>query len=73
MKLSKEKQDEFNKQLQELALQKFDLFCQITGADIELAYVCTQVSKGRTHSSIAKSLGVKRQSVTQRCKRCPKM
>lgn len=70
MKLTEERSEEFDKELKQLAVKQFELFCLIAGVDKEQAYACIERSKGKSYGRIAKVLGISKQAVMQRCKKC---
>ena len=70
MALSENNLRKLDIRLQELAKSNFDSFCQMTGVDKIQAYVCLEKSRGRTDGSIANSLGITRQAVSARNKKC---
>lgn len=70
MGLSKNKIQEMDKKLIELAANDFEQFCIISGVDKTQAYVCMERGKGKSNGVIAQSLKISRQAVSNRAKRC---
>lgn len=68
--LTPEKEQQLDKKLKELATQNYHLFCKITGVDKIQALVCLENQAGKTHGQIATVLGISRQAVFSRCKKC---
>lgn len=70
MKLPSKKKQKLQQDLLELALTRFDLFCEMTGADMVQAYICLEKKKGKSYGAIAQELGTTRSAVQSRCKTC---
>jgi len=70
MSLSKNKEQELDKKLVELAVTNFEEFCLIASVDKIQAYVCIEKSKGKSSGTIAITLGVSPQAVDKRYKKC---
>jgi len=68
--MNDDKLKDLDKKLQELALTDFNQFCQLTGVDKIKAFVCIERAKGLTFQQIANKLGVSRQTIWKRCKKC---
>ena len=52
-----------NEEALKMALENFDLFCQVTGYDATRAHVCLLKSKGKSYGQIALILGKTRAQV----------
>lgn len=71
MALSQIKIEKLDKALQEMAILRFEEFCMLAGVDKMQAYVCIERGSGKSFGAIAQSIGVTKQAVSQRCKKCP--
>lgn len=71
MALSEIKIEKLDKVLQELAIKRFEEFCMLAGVDKTQAYVCIERRSGKSFGAIAQSIGITKQAVNQRCKKCP--
>ena len=70
MALSKEKQEELNKELFDLMMNNFEYACHIAKVDVIQAYVCIERKKGKTYGEIAMVIGIRRESVFERAVKC---
>lgn len=70
MALSKNKLEQLDAKLIEIAASDFERFCKITGVDKTQAYVCIEKGKGKSSGTIANVLGVSPQAVDKRYKKC---
>ena len=70
MRLTPEKEQKLDEKLKELAKKNFDLFCIITSVDKIQAFVCMENQEGKSYGQIAQVLGISREAVFQRCKKC---
>lgn len=70
--LSDERLEKLDKQLKEIAAQNFEDFVTLTGLDRTQAFVCLQHGKGQSLAIIARMVGVSKQAIWKRCKRCAK-
>lgn len=70
MALTGNRKEKLDKALVALVLTDFDKFCQIAGVDRTQAYVCLELERGKSTTQIAMGLGISRQAVWQRCRKC---
>lgn len=70
MALNKNKLDKLDKALVALAVANFERFCHVAGVDKTQAYVCLELERGKTTGEIAQAIGISRQAVWQRCRKC---
>lgn len=70
MALSENKLKELDEKLLKLTVDNFERFCIITGVDKIRAYICLEKQKGKSFGEIAQILGISKQAVAQRCKKC---
>lgn len=68
--ISDERLERLDRQLKEMAERNFEEFVQLTGLDRTQAFVCIQRGKGQSLAMIARMVGVSKQAISKRCKRC---
>ena len=56
--------------IQRLFVENYSLVCHISNIDKTQVYVCLEIGKGKSMGQIATVLGVSRQSVMARKKKC---
>ena len=70
MALSDNKIAKLDKILIELSTKNFEEFCIIAGVDKVQAYVCLERKAGKSFGEIGQSIGLTKQAIQQRCKKC---
>ena len=72
LKASPEIIQQIDKQLQELALMDFELFCKTFNVDKTKAYVCFELKKKKSLQQIGIKLNIGKTAVFAIAKDCPK-
>ena len=72
LKASPEVLHQIDKQLQELALMDFELFCKTFNVDKTKAYVCFELKKKKSLKQIGIKLNIGKTAVFAIAKDCPK-
>jgi hypothetical protein len=71
LKLSADALNALDKQIQELVLLDFDVFCKTLGIDKTKAFVCFEIKKKKSATQIGMKLNISKQRVYIIAKGCP--
>ena len=65
------KEEQIDKELQEMAFNRWEEFKQLTGLDITNFIICNEKKKGKSLNQIAITARVTKSKVQRVCKVCP--
>ena len=71
MPLTEQQRLDFERKLMEIAINDFEEFCRLGGANIERAFICIELGKGKSLQQIATKLGIHKSKVARRKTKCP--
>lgn len=72
LRLSEDALNNLDKQIQEMCLLDFELFCKTVGIDKTRAFVCFEIKKKKSLKQIGIKLGIGKTSVFAIAKDCDK-